>query len=39
MCTPRPSNASGSEVCVEYLDVEDVLDVARLLLDDPRPIP
>jgi death-on-curing protein len=38
MCTPRPSDASVSEAEVEYLDVEDLVDLARLLLGNPPPI-
>jgi death-on-curing protein len=35
---PRPSSASVSDIDVEYLDVEDLVDLARLLLGDPPPI-
>ena len=36
---PTPSNALASDAeAIEYLDVEDLLDLARLLLGDPPPI-
>ncbi len=35
---PRPSDDSVSEAEVEYLDVEDLVDLAGLLLGDPPPI-
>jgi death-on-curing protein len=38
MRTPRPSDASVSEGDVEYLDVEDLVELARLLLGNPPPI-
>jgi death-on-curing protein len=38
MRTPRPSDASVSEGDVEYLDVEDLVELARLLLGHPPPI-
>jgi death-on-curing protein len=38
MRTPRPSDASVSEAEVEYLDVEDLVELARLLLGHPPPI-
>lgn len=38
MRTPRPSDASVSEGEVEYLGVEDLVELARLLLGDPAPI-
>jgi death-on-curing protein len=38
MRTPRPFNASVSDLDVEYLDVEDIVYLARVLLGDPPPI-
>jgi death on curing protein len=38
MDVPRPSDASVSDAEVEYLDVEDLVDLARLLLGHPPPI-
>ena len=38
MCTPRPSDASVSDPEIEYLDVEDLVDLARMLLGNPPPI-
>src|SRR5215210_6679086 len=38
MRTPRHFSASVSDGDVEYLDVEDLVDLARLLLGDPPPI-
>ena len=35
---PRPSDDSVSEAEVEYLDVEDLVDLARLILGNPPPI-
>ncbi|MDX6410299.1 MAG: death on curing protein [Gaiellaceae bacterium] len=35
---PRPSDDSVSDAEVEYLDVEDLVDLARMLLGNPRPI-
>lgn len=35
---PRPSNASAVEPAVEYLDLDDLIDLARALLGDPPPI-
>ena len=35
---PRPSDASVSDAEVEYLDVEDLVDLARMLLGNPPPI-
>lgn len=35
---PRPSDDSVSDAEVEYLDVEDLVDLARMLLGNPPPI-
>ena len=35
---PRPSDVSVSDAGVEYLDVEDLVDLANLLLGNPPPI-
>jgi len=37
-CTPRLSDASVSDDEIEYLDVEDLVDLARMLLGNPPPI-
>jgi death-on-curing protein len=38
MCTPTPSSVSVSDLEVEYLDTEDLLDLAGMLLGNPAPI-
>lgn len=35
---PTPSDDSVSDAEIEYLDVEDLVDLARLLLGNPPPI-
>jgi death-on-curing protein len=35
---PKPSDDSVSDAEVEYLDVEDLVDLAGMLLGDPPPI-
>ena len=35
---PRPSDDSVNDAGVEYLDAEDLVDLARMLLGDPPPI-
>jgi death-on-curing protein len=35
---PRPSDDSVSDAEVEHLDVEDLVDLARMLLGNPPPI-
>ena len=35
---PRPSDDSVNDADVEYLDVEDLVELARLLLGNPPPI-
>jgi death on curing protein len=35
---PRRSDVSVSDADLEYLDVEDLVDLARMLLGDPPPI-
>ena len=37
-CIRRLSDVSVSDADVEYLDVEDLVDLARMLLGDPPPI-
>jgi death on curing protein len=35
---PPPSNALAAEPSIEYLDVEDLISLATILLGDPPPI-